>query len=248
MTSQIPTLVHGGRPFLSNRHQVRAALFDVDGVIADTASLHLNAWRDAIREAGLPFPESVCDALRGVSRRGSLELILCASSIDPSSVEPSRLDSIMSRKNEFYVASLSRLSPADVLPGVSRLVESLRADGIGLAAVSASRNARSVLDRLGVADWFEQIVVESCEQSMRADDGSPAALSTSSDRAIVHRFLVAAEGLGESPPRCVVIEDSPANLRLARQWGMGTIGVGTAVGPDDADVSVLTLDDLDLDD
>lgn len=236
----------GARPFLTNRYPIRAVLFDVDGVVADTAALHLNAWRDAVREAGLPFPESVGDALRGVSRRRSLELILGAASIDRSSVDPSRFDTIMSRKNELYVSSLCRLTPADVLPGVSELVESLRADGIGVAAVSASRNARCVLDRLGVAGWFDHIVVQTDDHSTRTDAGRAFATSANTDLAAQHRFLTAADCLGEAPSHCVVIEDSPVNLRLARQWGMGTIGVGAAVGPDDADVIVPTLDQLDL--
>lgn len=181
-------------------------LFDVDGVIADTAIHHLAAWRRIAEEEGLPFDDATARDLRGLPRDASLRRILGSRKI-----EAARFAALMEKKNACYVAALDALSPADILPGVLTLLGDLAHLAIRVAAVSASRNARTVLARVGLADRFE-ILVDG-EDAFRATNG-------------LHRFLLAAAALRLSPARCVVVEDSQAGVAAARSFGMRVIGLG----------------------
>lgn len=205
---------------------LRAFIFDVDGVIADTAELHVAAWRAATGEAGISFAPAVAPLLRGESRERSLELIL-----NGRAIEPRRFAAILTRKNEFYVDSLQRLSRSDLLPGIEPFIAGLRARGLRIAAVSASRNARTVLTRVKAIDWFDAIVDGSHDQT------SPPC----------HRFVIAAGQLGEPPRACVVVEDSPANIELACGLGMKTVAVGPLAAGASADFATPSLHGLKVD-
>jgi len=181
-------------------------VFDVDGVIADTARLHLAAWRRIAEEEGLSFDERVAGELRGLSREASLRRLL-----DGRQIPPEEFAEITRRKNAYYLAAVESLGACDALPGAEKLVRDLARLGIRCAAASASRNARAVLERVGVRGLLEAVI-----------DGNDEAASKTG----LHRFLLAAAAVGVEPGRCVVVEDSAAGAATARSLGMRVVGVG----------------------
>lgn len=186
---------------------IGAFLFDVDGVLTDTARLHTAAWRRLTDEEGLTLDEPTAHALRGLSREASLRRIL-----GNRTPPPEQFEAMLDRKNRYYVESLRSLSPADVLPGVSRLLDQLRRRRVRLAAVSVSRNAQSVIRAVGLDGAFDAIIDGNAPRS-------PGGLN---------RFQIAAASLRTEPGRCVVVEDSTEGVALARRAGMKTIGIGDA--------------------
>ncbi len=197
-----------------------AFLFDVDGVLADTADLHAEAWRRAAREIGIEIPDATIPLLRGRSREDSLRLIL--GNRDLPTAEFVR---VMKRKNDYYVASLEGLTPADALPGAAELLSDLSRKGFRLAAVSASQNARTVLARIGLNLRFERVV-----------DGLVCL-----PRGQGNRYAFAAAAMRCDPARCVVVEDSHAGIKLACAAGMRVIGIGQAVCDSQANLKLDSL-------
>lgn len=185
---------------------VAAFLFDVDGVIADTAPLHTAAWKRLAEEEGLTFDAADAQALRGLSRDDSLRRLLKGRMIPPHQFEEWK-----ERKNSYYLTSLQALTRKDVFPGLPRFLADIKMRNIRLAAVSASRNARRVLDQVDISDRFEVII-----------DGLDEARATTG----LHRYHLAAAALRFVPQRCIVVEDSTAGIALARSAGMKTIGIG----------------------
>ncbi|MFQ5495638.1 MAG: beta-phosphoglucomutase family hydrolase [Phycisphaerae bacterium] len=186
---------------------IGAFIFDVDGVIADTAPLHAAAWRRLAEEVGLPFDESLVDVVRGLSRADALNKLLAGRPVDPRAFEE-----MMARKNRYFVASLETLGPGDLLPGVAPLVDALTRLGVKLAAASVSRNARTVLRRVGLTDCFEAIIDG---RDIAEHPGGPG------------RLALAAAALCVAPRRCIVVEDAAPGIAAARQLGMRTIGIGS---------------------
>lgn len=185
-----------------------AALFDVDGVIADTARLHTSAWRRLAEEEGLPFDEDCADALRGLSREASLRRLL-----DGRPVPDETFAAMTARKNAYYTEALREIGPSDAMDGAAALISEFAAMGIRRAAVSLSRNARAVLDRLELTDRFDA-VVDGCVIGA-AGDGA------------LDRYGRAAAALRVEPGRCLVIEDSAGGIAVARNLGMKTVGIGS---------------------
>ena len=132
--------------------QLKAFIFDLDGVITDTAEYHYRAWQRLADEEGFPFDRTVNEQLRGISRRASLDIILAGRSLPEDQIL-----GLMARKNQYYVDMLEQVSPADLLPGALELLHEARAAGIQTALGSASRNAWTVIERLGIADLFDAI-------------------------------------------------------------------------------------------
>jgi alpha,alpha-trehalose phosphorylase len=175
-------------------------------VIADTAPLHTAAWKRLADEEGLPFGDAEAQALRGLSRDDSLRRLLKGRTIPPG-----QFDEWTRRKNDYYLANLQSITRKNCLPGLIRFLAELKSRNIRLAAVSASRNARKVLEQVGATERFEVII-----------DGNDEARATTG----LHRYHLAAASLRTAPQRCVVVEDSSAGIALARSAGMKTIGLG----------------------
>ena len=190
--------------------ELRAVIFDLDGVITDTAEFHYRSWQRLADAEGLRFDRALNERLRGVSRRASLETIL-AENARPASED--QIAAWMARKNDDYVAMLEEITPANLLPGALPFIEELRAAGVRIALGSASKNARTVLDRLGIASLFDVV----------ADGHSVARTKPAPDL-----FLWAAEQLGEPPALCAVVEDAEAGIDAALAAGMWAIGIGPA--------------------
>lgn len=187
-----------------------AVIFDVDGVLVRTDALHERAWRALAEREGLTFPSDLPDKLRGVSRERSLELVLGSAF---ESYTPEHRTALMERKNAAFLEEVNAMTPADALPRVRELLEELRNAGLRLAAASASRNARLVLDRVELTSHFDAIV-----------DGHDAPKAKPDPQC----FLLAAEKLNVDPATCVVVEDALAGVEAAINAGMRVVGVGPA--------------------
>lgn len=187
---------------------IRAFIFDLDGVITDTAEFHFRAWKRLADEEGIPFTREDNDQLRGVSRRESLNRILKGQPIDEATAQL-----WMTRKNDYYLDYLKTLKPQDCLPGVVDFLTAARGRGIKIGLGSASRNAHMVLSRLGIEDLFDAV-----------GDG----YSVANTKPAPDLFVWVAGALGVSPDQAVVFEDAEAGVDAALAGGFWTVGIGSA--------------------
>jgi beta-phosphoglucomutase len=185
-----------------------AAIFDLDGVLVDTANAHYRAWKRLADELGIAFDKKANEALKGVDRMHSLELVLSPSSRHFTQQE---MIAFADRKNAWYRDEIDRLSPADLFEGACEALQTLRAAGLRTALASASKNASILLDRLGLIGVFDVVIDPVC-----IAHGKPAP----------DIFLAAAHALSASPTDCLGIEDSVAGIRAIKAAGMGALGIG----------------------
>jgi beta-phosphoglucomutase len=200
--------------------EMRAAIFDLDGVIVDTAKYHYLAWKRLANENGFDFTEADNERLKGVSRTRSLEILL---EIGRLTVDEAARQQMALQKNDWYVEYVQRMGVTDILPGASEYLCALRARGIKTALGSASKNAPLILERLGIAELFDAVV-----------DGNKVSQAKPDPEV----FLRAAAEVGVSPDRCIVFEDAEAGIQAARRAGMGTVGIGNPTVLKDADVVI----------
>ncbi|MCI5066268.1 beta-phosphoglucomutase [bacterium] len=186
---------------------LRAVIFDLDGVITDTAEYHFESWKWMADELGVPFSRADNEQLKGVSRTESLERILGARSKDFSEEEKKAL---ASKKNEYYRELLQKLDEKAILPGVLELLQELRKAGVKTAIASSSKNARFILERLGLTELFDAIA-----------DGSEVLVSKPDPEV----FLLAAKKLGVRPCNCIGVEDAQAGIEAINSAGMTALGV-----------------------
>lgn len=186
----------------------KGIIFDLDGVIVDTAHFHYLAWRKLANRMGFDISLQQNEQLKGVSRARSLEQIL---SWGNKEVSASEFDKLMAGKNEEYLASISGMSENDLLPGVRPVLEYLKQQQIPFALGSASRNSRLILKSLKIHDWFTAIV-----------DGNDVSKAKPDPEV----FLLAAERLGLKPEACIVFEDAVAGIEAAKRAGMIAVGIG----------------------
>ena len=208
----------------------KAIVFDLDGVLTDSAELHFRAWKALADELELPFDREINERLRGIDRMASLEIILEGASTSYSAGEK---ESLAARKNATYRALIAEVTPSDLLPGVPRLLDELRAAGLPLALASASRNAPSLLERLGLSGHFEAVI-------------DPASLERGKpDPEIFER---AAAALGLATDECVGVEDAEAGIAAILGAGMAAVGIGPADRLGAAHLVVPRTDGLRLED
>ena len=207
---------------------IKAVIFDLDGVLVTTDELHYMAWKALAENLGITgFTKSDNVRQRGVSRMASLEVVL--EKTHKKYTEEEKLV-LAEKKNAIYVESLETLSSADVLPGVNEFIAFLKEKGIKIAIGSASKNTPLILKKTGIADKFDAI---SC------------GLDTQKSKPDPEVFLIAAKKLGIQPNECVVIEDSDAGIKAAKDGGMYAVAVGAAVNNQIADYSAMSLDKWD---
>lgn len=189
-------------------NQTKGIIFDLDGVIVDTAKFHYLAWRKMANDLGFDITLDQNEKLKGVSRVHSLKQILKWGDKTVSNEEFERL---MASKNKDYLARISGMSEEDLLPGVKRILDYLSEQEIPYALGSASKNARPILKGLGIYDRFATIV-----------DGNDVTKAKPDPEV----FLIASEKLGVQPKDCIVFEDSVAGIEAANNAGMLSIGIG----------------------
>jgi len=207
---------------------LRGAIFDLDGVLADTAELHYRSWTLIAGELGLPFDRRVNDRMRGLSRPESLAILL---GDQADRFTDQRKLELTERKNEAYLRLLAEMTPADLYPGVLDLVRGLRQSGVRVAVASSSRNAQRVVERLGLAPLLDALV-----------DANTAPRSKPDPQV----FLAAADALGIPPARCVAIEDGEAGVEAALSAGMRVVGIGPPQRVGRAHLVVERIGDLDV--
>ena len=212
----------------------KAVIFDLDGVITDTARYHYLAWKRLAESEGVHFDEAFNEHLKGVDRMGSLELILAQA---PPQVRASytaqRKLELAEAKNRHYQELIATMSPADLLPGAIAALAAVRAAGLKTGLASVSRNAFTVLERLGIRERFDYVV--------------DAALVANS-KPHPEIFLKAAQELGVAPADCLGVEDAVAGVASIKSAGMTALGIGDAAVLGAADMVIAGLDEFRLED
>jgi len=195
---------------------VKGFIFDLDGVLTDTAEYHYRGWKRLADELGIPFTREDNESLRGIPRLASLRLILKGREYPEDEIQE-----MMERKNGYYLEFIKDIAPRDVLPGARELLKEIRAAGLRSALGSASKNAREVVERLGIAELLDAI-----------SDGN----SVEFQKPAPDLFLHAAAQLGLSPSECIVVEDAAAGIEAAQAGGFRSVGLGPRERVGEADV------------
>ena len=199
---------------------MQAALFDLDGVIVDTAKFHYLAWRELANGLGFDLSEAQNERLKGVSRMESLDVILGMGGVELPADEKLRLATI---KNGRYVEMIKTIDASEILRGAKEYLLELRQRGVKVALGSASKNAEIILKNLGILPLFDAII-----------DGNKVSKSKPDPQV----FLLGAQALGVAPTECVVYEDAAAGVEAAKAGGMYAVGIGHAENLPGADVVV----------
>ena len=187
---------------------IKACIFDLDGVIVDTAHYHFLAWKRLAHELGFELTTSDNERLKGVSRMKSLEIVLELGGVDASDEER---ETLATRKNTWFQEYVEEMAPDEIFPGVKKLIGDLKAKGLKVGLASSSKNARTVIRQLRIANEFDAIV-----------DGTMVVHSKPHPEI----FLSTAELLGVQPEHCLVFEDAEAGVEAAIAAGMKCVGVG----------------------
>ncbi len=212
-----------------NPKKDKAFIFDLDGVIVDTAKYHFLAWKELAEHLGFDFTEEQNELLKGVSRVRSLEILLDLGKVELS---PSEKENYLKEKNDQYLNYISTMQTDEILPGIEELLHFLKKENVRFALGSASKNARLILENLNLLDLFDAIV-----------DGND--VSTAKPDPEV--FLIAAGKLGVDPSDCIVVEDAQAGIQAARTAGMTTVAIGDPKVLEGADYNLRNTNELTID-
>lgn len=189
---------------------LKAVVFDLDGVITDTAKYHYFAWKNMADKLGIEIDIEFNERLKGVSRIESLRRILIhGNKLD--AYEPAEIERLANEKNEEYKELIQQVTSADLLPGIESLLKELKTNGIRMAIGSASKNAPAILERLGILQDFDYIV--DVDQII---NGKPSP----------DIFLDAVQGLGVQVNETIGVEDAEAGIEALRSAGIYSIGIG----------------------
>jgi beta-phosphoglucomutase len=209
-------------------NNIKACIFDLDGVIVDTAIYHYKAWKRLANSLGFDFTEHQNEQLKGVSRVRSLELILGWGGVTKT---PAEQEVLATQKNTWYMEMVNRMTPDEILPGAREFVEACRAAGLKTALGSASKNSMTILDKLNITHLFDAII-----------DGTKVSRAKPDPEV----FLEGAKEVGIAPAYCVVFEDAIAGVEAAKAGGMKAVGIGQPDVLHEADLVVKGLDEMTL--
>jgi len=207
---------------------IKACIFDLDGVIVDTAVYHYKAWKRLANELGFDLSEKDNEKLKGVSRVRSLELILQWGGVTKTKAEQ---DELAAKKNAWYVDMISHMTPAEILPGAKEFVEDCRKAGFKTALGSASKNSGMILEKVGITHLFDAVI-----------DGNKVSKAKPDPEV----FLKGAEALNVAPAECVVFEDAIAGIEAAINGGMKSVGIGSPDVLGKADLVVSGLNEMSI--
>lgn len=199
---------------------IKACIFDLDGVVVDTAKYHFIAWRELAKGMNFEFTEKDNERLKGVSRMTSLDILLEIGNITLSHEEKLAL---AEQKNVEYLEYIYKMGPEEILPGVKDFILALRAKGIKIALGSASKNAKLILDRLEITSLFDALVDGNMVSNAKPDP---------------QVFTLGAELLNVKNEECIVFEDAVAGLEAAHNANMKCVGVGDADTLSEADWNI----------
>ncbi|RQD70304.1 MAG: beta-phosphoglucomutase [Tindallia sp. MSAO_Bac2] len=209
-------------------------IFDLDGVIVDTVTYHYYAWKKLAHQLGFYLSPEINESLKGVSRMEALEILLKDGKIHATEADKKAW---ASKKNEWYLEYLKDLGPKDVLPGVLDFFEEIKFSQYKIALGSASKNAKTILEKLDMLNYFDFITDGTMTQKAKPDP---------------EVFLLAAQGMGCPPSECLVFEDAIAGIIAAKKAGMKVVGIGDAkvlekadlVFPDFENISMSSIEPL----
>lgn len=199
---------------------MNAFIFDLDGVITDSAEYHYLAWKALGEDIGIPFDREFNETLKGVSRTESLERILRHGGRE-NDFSPEEKERLATKKNEHYVSLISKITSDDILPGVESFLNELKVAGYKIGMASASKNALLVTRQLGLLHAFDHIV-----DAATVVDSKPHP----------EVFLKAAEALAVDPKDCIGVEDAVAGVEAIHAAGMFAVGIGDPAVLTDADL------------
>ena len=191
---------------------MKAVLFDLDGVITDTAVYHYHAWKALGEKIGIEIDEEFNEELKGVSRTDSLNRILAKGNKEEAYSQTEK-ETMAAEKNELYKTMIEEMSPKDILPGIKALLDGLKERNILIGLASASQNGPTILEKLQLTDYFDEIV-------------DPAKLKAGKPDPEI--FLTGAKDLGVKPQDCVGVEDAAAGVEAIAAADMVSVGVGDA--------------------
>lgn len=208
----------------------KAVIFDLDGVITDTAHYHYLAWKRLAESEDVHFDEAFNEHLKGIDRMGSLDLILAGAR---KGYTPEQKLALADTKNRHYQELIATMSSADLLPGAVDALAAVRARGLKIGLASVSKNAFTVLERLGIRDAFDYVVDAALLARSKPDP---------------EIFLTAAFHLDVAPANCLGVEDAVAGVASIKSAGMFALGIGQPDVLAQADVVIPSLRDFRLDD
>ncbi|TBV27951.1 beta-phosphoglucomutase [Meridianimaribacter sp. CL38] len=192
-------------------------IFDLDGVIVDTAKYHFLAWKKLANSIDVDFTETQNEQLKGVSRVKSLEKIL---SWGNKTISEDEFMALMAKKNDDYLSYIDKMGESEILPDVPKILNHLKENNQGVALGSASKNARKILQKVNLISNFQAIV-----------DGNDVSKAKPDPEV----FLIGAKALNQKPENCIVFEDSVAGVQAANNANMISIGIGDKTVLSEAD-------------
>jgi beta-phosphoglucomutase len=207
---------------------IRGCIFDLDGVVVDTAKYHYLAWKRLAKEMGFDFTEQDNERLKGVSRMRSLDILL---EIGGMTMGQEEKEAMATKKNEWYREYILKMEPGEILPGVQDFFSELKKEGMKIALGSASKNAVTILEQIGLKDTFDAIVDGTKVEKAKPDP---------------EVFLKGAHEIGLMPEECVVFEDAEAGVEAAKSGKMKCVGVGDPEILGKADIVIPGFQDFHL--
>ncbi len=211
---------------LIDHGKLEACIFDLDGVIVDTVEYHFTAWNKLAKELKIPFTKQDNETLKGVSRKGCLDIILELGDLQLDEITKQKL---LDKKNNLYRGYISQMTPKEVLPGIIEFLGELKESGIRLGLATSSKNGKLILKQVGLSNYFDAMV-----DGTMITNGKP-------DPDI---FLTCAKILNVVPNNCIVFEDAVVGIEAAIRGEMRTIGVGSSGILKDADHVISGFEDF----
>ena len=207
----------------------RALLFDLDGVLVDTAKYHYLAWKQIANELGVPFDEEANEAFKGVSRTACMDMLVDMGSLDMGADEKA---SYCASKNGLFVDFIMNMDESEILPGARDFIIDAKEKGYLIGLGSASKNAPTILDQVGLTGLFDVIVDGTMVEKAKPDP---------------QVFSLGAELLGASPQETIVFEDALAGIEAAHRAGMKAVGIKPEGALGDADITIPSFEGVTID-
>lgn len=208
------------------KNKLKAVIFDLDGVITDSAKYHYLAWKELADELDIPFDEEYNEKLKGVSRMESLELILKNGKVCDSYTQEEK-EAMAEKKNDNYKELIKQITPADILPGIMSFLKELKEKDVKIALASVSKNAPFILKQLQLESYFDYI----------AD-----AATVPNAKPFPDIFLAGMNEFNLKPEECVGVEDARTGIEAIHRAGMKAVGVGTPSEMEEADLLLTTAE------